>query len=192
MPIGSDRIAELHRAEAVLHRFDRPLRRGRHENQIGIARRERLIAPIYIQQFADQVEREQGRIDKSYETEAAASAVLDKRPQLDEQIATIDEKLAVDLRVRTRLARLEQPDAIIGTPGDRPVPGPAARVWDHAAGRLAQHHAAFDIPGGLGPRPGVLDNTADSRSHDELDELVSSVRPARTLAIKIELAGIEL
>ena len=70
------------------------------------------------------------------------------------------ERLEYDLRVRTRITRLERPDAIINTIGERPAPGPAARQWDAAAGRLAQHQAAFDITDGLGRRPRLLDHNA--------------------------------
>ena len=190
------RVIELterrQQAQAVLDRFDRPLHRRKHLNQIGQAKQDLKVLPGHIQRFTADADNAQRQIAKTYETEAAATKLVNRRPQHAEQIADIDDRLAIDLHVRTRVARLEQPDAVTNTLGHRPTPGPAARAWDHAAGRLAQHQTAFDITDGLGPQPRWIDNTAYTQNHHELDELVSTLRPVPQRTIKIELPGIEL
>jgi hypothetical protein len=104
----------------------------------------------------------------------------------------IDEQVDYDLRVRTRITRLERPAAIVNTIGDRPAPGPAARLWDAAAGRLAQHQAAFDLTDGLGRRPGVLDRSAFIESRANVEDLIPLRQPTRTGRIEIEVPGIEM
>ena len=94
-------------------------------------------------------------------------------------VAAIDDRLSSDSRVRSRIARLEQPKAITAALGDRPPPGPASRDWDLAAGRLAQHKAAFGIDDGFGRQPGYLDDDAYSRSHASVIEIADPfIRPA--------------
>ena len=71
------------------------------------------------------------------------------RRELESRVVSdIDERLAHDLRVRTRIARLEQPSAIVDTLGPTPTRRPRRRRHGiSAAGRLHQHQAAFDIRG---------------------------------------------
>ena len=82
-------------------------------------------------------------------------------------MAEIDGTLSDDRRVRTRIARIDQPKAISGVLGDPPPPGRASRDWDLAAGHLAQHQATFGIDDGFGPRPGYLDDSAYCQSRDK-------------------------
>ena len=124
-----------------------------------------ICSEVRIAQLTALIDVEQHRIDKTYESEAAAVEVLRDRPRLDARVAQIDEQLAVDLRARTRVARLEEPRAIVGTLGRRPRSGAQGQAWDRAAGQLAQHQAAFGIDVGLGPEPGWFDNTLDAHSH---------------------------
>jgi hypothetical protein len=102
----------------------------------------------------------------------------------------IDERLERDLRMRARITRAERPEAVVDLLGDRPRPGPAAREWDMAAGRLAQHQAAFDIAEGLGRRPSYLDRSAYAESRAVVEELVEPLRPQRV--IEREVPSIEI
>ena len=118
--------------------------------------------------------------------------MLAQQPQLEHELETINNQLAVDLRARTRIAGLDQPANITERLGHRPAPGPSARTWDDTAGRLTQHQAAFDITDGLGPHPRWDRNNAYTRSREALTEAIAVVRPAPTHRIEIELPGIEL
>lgn len=97
----------------------------------------------------------------------------------------IDERIERDLRIRTRITRAELPAAVVNLLGDRPRPGPAAREWDAAAGRLAQHQAAFDIADGIGRRPSYLDRSAYADSHAVVEQLFEPVRPQRVIERKV-------
>ena len=130
-----------------------------------------------------------GQIRPSF---SAAAAVVARRPQLEQELGAIEDRLATDLRVRSSTARLDQPDAITNALGHRPAPGPAARTWDAAAGRLAQHQAAFNIAYGIGPQPRWDRNNAYKHSHQALVAAIASTLPAPVRRIEIERPGIEL
>ena len=66
---------------------------------------------------------------------------LSHRPEIQAEIATIDDDLDHDLRTRSRVTRREQPTPIVAVLGVRPAHGQEALQWDLAAGELAQHQA---------------------------------------------------
>jgi len=101
-------------------------------------------------------------------------------------------RLDHDLRVRTRVTRLEPPEAIVNTIGDRPAPGPAARQWDGAAGRLAQHQAAFSISDGLGRGPRLLERNAYTESRVFVEESIGVARPTRFVERETPSIGLSL
>ena len=156
----------------MLARYDRPLQRRRHQSDIGNARHLVRILPGNIKHAAAEVDTQTRRIGDTRTTEAAAAAVVAQRPQLEHELGAIEDQLTIDLRVRTSIARLDQPDAITEVLGRRPSPGPSARTWDVAAGRLAQHQAAFNIAEGLGPHPRWDRDNAYKRSHQALVAII--------------------
>ena len=133
------------------------------------------------------------RLEQIDEKLNQAQALISRRPSLETQVAEIDDRLDADLRRRTRIARLEQPTAIVAVLGERPAPGAAAHEWDHAAGRLHQHQAAFDLTAGIGRLPGSFDNTAYAASHRLVEQEVKSVVYVPELPSRgIESPGISL
>ncbi len=119
--------------------------------------------------------------------------VLHRRPTLEARVAELDDRLDADVRRRTRIARLEQPAAIVDVLGARPSPGATARQWDQAAGRLLQHHAAFNLAHGLGPRPGLLDNSAYTEARRLVErELEATVAVPHHRVRMIEPPGLSL
>ena len=81
----------------------------------------------------------------------------------------------------------------LNTIGDRPAPGPAARQWDAAAGRLAQHQTAYDITDGVGRLPRALERSAYIASREDVEDLISPLaQPAVGRRMQIESRGIEL
>jgi len=168
------------------------LHRRKHQSDIGNARHSVRILRGNIAHAAGEVDTHHRRITNTHQAEADATAILAQRPQFERELGTIDDQLANDLRARTRIASLDQPNNITALLGHRPAPGPSARTWDHTAGRLAQHQAAFDLASGLGPHPRWDRNNAYTRSRKALTEAIAVVRPAPTHRIEIELPGIEL
>jgi len=189
----TDKTAAYHVAENVLANYDRPLHRRKHATEIADARLDiqRLTAAVKI---ADsELHVAVGKLERLRQREAQATATCRCAPDFEAKIDEIDARLDHDLRIRTRIARLEPPAAIISTIGDRPAPGPAARQWDTAAGRLAQHQTTYDITDGVGRLPRALERNAYTESRADVEVLISQLArltPARGL--RTESRGIEL
>ncbi len=184
--------ATLEHANDVLARYDRPLHRRNHVHDIATAQHSARALPYDIADANVEVAALNRKIANTYVAELDANGVLAQRPQLESEARTIDDHLTNDLRARTRIASLEQPDTITDTLGRRPNPGEAARTWDRTAGLLAQHQTAFGIPSGAGPQPQWDLDNAYSHSHHQLTEAIAIVRPTSTRRIEIELPSIEL
>ena len=182
--------AEYRRAESVLETYDRPLRRRKHEADIEAANRELQRQPEIARNAERKIEDAETTLAHLSVKEAEATKILNGRTQANAVVSDIDDRLAHDLRVRTRIARLEQPSAIVDTLGQRPRSGREAAAWDRAAGRLHQHQAAFEIEDGLGHRPGHLDRSAFAMSYDTVDEAIDWLhgpRPTERARPGIEL-----
>ena len=189
----ADSEAALTRARAVLDRYDRPLHRRRHATEIDAAQRDVANLPKVIADGIGAIGEANQRLEQIDEKLDHAHALISRRPSLETQVAEIDDRLDADLRRRTRIARLEQPTAIVAVLGERPAPGAAAHEWDQAAGRLHQHQAAFDITAGIGRLPGYFDNTAYAASHRHVEQEVKSVVYVPELPSRgIESPGISL
>jgi hypothetical protein len=152
--------AEIERARAMLDRYDRPLRRAKHEPEISHAKYQLAILPQMIEQARAGVASLEKRAVQLDSARSATTDAARRTRNLEAKITEIDAELAADLRVRARVARLERPASVVEAFGDRPTDGPAASDWDHAAASLLRHQAAFGIARGLGPQPGYFDETA--------------------------------
>jgi hypothetical protein len=176
-----DTTTAYQRAQDVLDQYDRPLHRRKHETEIADAKRDVEHLPSRVEHALRDIDAAAANLDRLVPVEASATAVLHRRPELEATIGAIDEQLARDLHIRTRITKAERPAPVVDTLGERPAPGPAARDWDAAAGRLAQHQAAFEIAAGLGSRPGYFDRSAYAESHAGVDELLQPLRPTRVI-----------
>ena len=177
----------------MLANYDRPLHRRKHATEIADARLDIERLPAAVKTANGELSSAVNKLEYLRQEEAKAKASLLRGPDLETKINAIDERLVHDLRVRTRITRLEPPDAIVNTIGERPAPGPAARQWDAAAGRLAQHQAAFDITDGLGRLPRALERNAYIASREDVEDLISPVVQGTVgRRMQIESRGIEL
>ncbi|MCU1393489.1 MAG: conjugal transfer protein [Ilumatobacteraceae bacterium] len=166
-----DATSAYQRAQDVLDQHDRPLHRRKHETEIAAAHRDLERLPDRIRAATNDGELESAKLSQLASVEAAARDVVCRRPELDSMIGDIDQRLDRDRRIRTRITRAERPAAVIDVLGERPMPGPRARDWDVAAGRLAQVQAAF----------GVMDATERKRvdvdrSHERSREVDEQLR----------------
>jgi len=177
----TEKTAAYRVAEDVLANYDRPLHRRKHATEIADARLDVQRLPAAVKTADSELSVAVSKLERLRQEEAQAKADVRRRPDLETKIDAIDDRLDHDLRIRTRITRLEPPDAIANTIGERPAPGPAARQWDAAAGRLAQHQAAFDITDGLGRRPRFLEYSAYIKSRADVEERVADVRPPRAI-----------
>ncbi len=189
----TEKTAAYRVAEGVLANCDRPLHRRKHATEIAAARLDVQRLPAAVKAADEELHVAVGKLEHLRQLESQAKATLRHRPDFEAKIDEIDGRLDHDLRIRTRITRLEPPDAIVNTIGDRPAPGPAARRWDIAAGRLAQHQAAFDIADGLGRPPRALERNAFIASREDVEDLILPVaQPTRGRRMPIESRGIEL
>ena len=180
-------------AEEVVARWDRPLHRRRHEIEIADAKRDLQQLPGRIAGAEGQRDAADAMIDELVARHSSAIDLLDDRPAVNSQIAEIDDQLADDLRVRTRVARVEQPEGVIAVLGERPLPGADAREWDEASGVVLQHQAAFDIADGIGHYPGSRAGRAYIESHARVAEVVAPFEHAPPATeVEIEGFGLEL
>jgi hypothetical protein len=182
--------AEYRAAENVIETHDRPLRRKKHEYEIRTARTDLERQPEIIRQAEATIAAAESKLTDLAERAAEAKEFLRRRPELEAHVAEIDERLAHDRRVRTRIARLEQPPAIIDPLGPRPRGPKKAQAWDKAAGRVHQHQAAFDIRDGIGDWPGRYDRSAYGVSYEAVDDAIARLRP--TPVVAREVPDIEL
>ena len=189
----ADAEGALLRARAVLDRYDRPLHRRRHATEIDCARRDVARLPGVITDRRTAVAKTATRLHQLDVDQHDAMELLRRRPTLEAKVAELDDRLDVDLCRRTRIARLEQPAAIVDVIGARPSPGATARAWDQAAGRLHQHQVAFDLTAGIGPRPGLIDKSAYTESRRLVEkELEATVQIPQHQARRIEPRGLSL
>ena len=188
----TDNTAAYRVAENVLANYDRPLHRRKHATEIAAARLDIERLPGALKAADNDLSVAVGKLERLRQEVAQATAILRRRTDLESKINAIDERMDHDLRVRTRITRLEPPDAIVNVIGDRPAPGPAARQWDAGAGRLAQHQAAFGVSSGVVRRAGGLERSAFTDSCLDLEDVLGAVIGSVPLVIKRESAGIEL
>jgi hypothetical protein len=146
--------AERHAPVQVLEKYDRPGHRRRHEPEITQARRQLEMIEWRRAGHQEAFAQAEARLAQAAQAQDAAQATLAQRPRLESELRDINATLTDDTRVRTQIARHEQPAVVIDRLGERPPPGPEALAWDKAAGQLMQRDAAFP-------------NDRDGRERDE-------------------------
>ena len=127
----------------MIDRYDRPLHRRKHISEIHSANIAISNAKVAIERAEEAIERADHRIVALKTHLVEARAVLADRAPHDNTLADIDQQLGDDLRIRTRIVSLEQPDHIVNIIGERPAPGNAALEWDRVAGQIDQHLDAY-------------------------------------------------
>ena len=139
--------AETAAAQKVIDRYDRPLHRRKHTSEIHNANITISNAKVAIKRADETIDRADHRIVALKSHLVEAPGLLAGRAPLDSTFADIVGQLSDDLRIRSRIVSLEQPDHVVNVIGERPAPGTAAREWDHVAGQLDQHLDAYQHDG---------------------------------------------
>jgi conjugative relaxase-like TrwC/TraI family protein len=160
--------ARLEAAERTVAELDRPLVRRRHRVELDNARRQLDWVPRTI-------EAEQSKLNKLHRQEGQAAEGLRKaaefdarRPELMAERSGIRRELDEDARARTEhLGGEGLPPRWLERLGPKPASPAAAELWLDAAGRVDQHHAAYDLPEEslLGRQPGLIGDDVYASSH---------------------------
>jgi hypothetical protein len=136
--------ARLDGAQRTVEAFDRPIVRMRHRVELDGGRHELEWLPRSIDQARAELSRS-GQEQRQAAQQLRRAVALDKsRPQLAAERTTIRSRLDHDASARAqRLA--SRPAKVIERLGPPPE-GDAALLWLDAAGCVAQHHTAFELP----------------------------------------------
>jgi conjugative relaxase-like TrwC/TraI family protein len=161
-------------ANNILARYDRPLHRRRHEDDITTANRDLAGAKRMIPNAHADITNADRRIEQLRHQLTDAKQVLARREPLDQQLADITEQLDRDRHVRTRTVSLEQPARVVELIGKRPTPGAAASEWDCAAAELHQHRTAYEITEDHARQPAGIDQ--DTYLHRR-DHVAQTIQP---------------
>ena len=102
--------------------------------------------PNRLSDAADQVAAAHETLSALHVTAAENRELLTRRPEIEADIADLDDQLDHDLRLRTRVTRREQPDSVVAVLGaasrpraSRPPVGPRGRPPPTAPSRLRDH-----------------------------------------------------
>ncbi len=179
--------------EALLAECDRPLRRHRHQTDITAARQHLADLPWRIAKAERNLAKADDALTNLDRVTTYTRSVLARRGDIETEIDDLDDQIGHDLRIRTRVARREQPNAITVLLGPRPGPGHDALIWDTTAGRLAQHQAAYNLHAGIGRRPDYLDRSAYLASYEAVANLLQPLAsPVMDRSIALPDLGLSL
>jgi conjugative relaxase-like TrwC/TraI family protein len=160
----ADYEARLDVARDVLARHERPLHRRRHRYDIDGANAQLGWIPDAL----DKARRELETLDHDETTArrhlAEATLVAADGDRTHDERKGIDTRLTSDRRARARALASDPPTWILDRLGERSATHASGDAWDNAAGRLAQHRAAFaDDNGRLdrGIRAGLYEAACD-------------------------------
>ena len=185
--------AARQRAHEVLDRYDGPLARRLHRDEIGQARGDLNQAQGALASGRAELAELDQRIVELQGRLAEAAATLRDRPALEHERHGVRRELDSDLSARSAGLGDDAPDHVLDRLGPRPQGGAAAELWDEAAARLDQHRSAFgrDAPPDRGrswrfeETPEMANGRAASQACDRLDRALGRGRG-------IEPPGLEL
>jgi conjugative relaxase-like TrwC/TraI family protein len=184
--------ARLANARRTVESLDRPMVRRRRRVELDSARRQLDWLPRSI----DQARAELVRLDRRQRQAAGqlrqAMDASKQLPALEAHLSDVQCQLDADARARGSGGLT---DAILDRLGSRPLDASGARLWEEAAGRLAQHQAAWDLPDVIGRHPQLLGDDAYALSHqaaartaEQLDRALGRVEiepPYRSMGISL-------
>ena len=151
-----DHTGKLESAEALLAKYDKPLRRRGRETDLNNARHTVEQAPRTIERLNADIAKQTRDLGRANQDLALARNYQQQRPQLQTELASVNDRLDGDLDKRANALRATAPDRITDTIGKRPSTVDHGGTWDVAAGRLDQHQTAYRVTEGFGLASGHL------------------------------------
>lgn len=165
----------LDTARTTIADHDRPLHRHKHRTELDDARRELDQLPTIIAATRSNLQRLETEHDQATDRVRRAHQLEKQTPQLLAEHTIVQHKLEHDVNTRgQRLATLP-PAALTKRLGPVPADHHKQHLWIDAAGKIAQHNAAFD-------------NRTPARAHDRArsvdDDTMRASHTAATQAIQ--------
>ncbi len=159
--------ARLEAARRTVDELDRPLMRRRHRVELDGARRQLDWVPRAIEGERAKLAQLEGEERRAAERLTEAVALDASRPKLMAERTIVRSQLDQDARLRGEHPSVELAPVIIEHLGRKPADDAGAALWVDAVGRLAQHHAAFELPGTtlLGRQPRLVGDDVYASSH---------------------------
>ncbi|HVT78848.1 MAG TPA: MobF family relaxase [Acidimicrobiales bacterium] len=187
----------LEAARRTIADHDHPLRRRRHRPQLDTARRVAASHP-------DVIDNANARLAALEPRERAAAADLHaalvagkQRPELIAEHTLVRYQLDQDAAVRGQRLAADAPGYLIDHIGPTPTDRAEASRWRDAAGKIAQHYAAFDAAGdalldrqALPTGDAAYDSSFSAATH-AINELDRGLHRSRTLSRERDI-GISL
>lgn len=164
--------AVLQEAFDTIKRYDKPLIRGRHEHDLADARRTADTFAGHATATTREIDRYTADLTDIERRLDTARRQQPHMPAMQARLDTITQRLDHDANQRLQLIRRDPDHNITAQLGQRP-PGQAGRLWDHAAGLLDQHHAAW--PDRQVSSPGR--RLADDLAHDATRQFQRAIQP---------------
>ncbi len=166
----ADLTSKLHKAEQLIARYDRPLRRRGHEQDITRARETINTAPDQINRHAVNIQGYERDITSAKAALQAARTFDQQTPALKTELADVTQRLDDDRNIRTRTLRRETSNRITSHLGQRPQNIDTAKAWDNAAGHYDQHQTAYQTQGIDTPAAKQLRGPGHTRSLEEANK----------------------
>lgn len=159
--------ARLVEAREKLADLDRPLLRRRHRTEIDRARADVTTLPGSIEETQARVAELERQAPHASRRLGDAEAAVTDLPEMRAERELVGHALEQDIRLRGHDAATKLPAVVLERLGTPPVRGPERDLWQDTAGRLAQHHLAFELGGTTlaGPTPRPFGQDAYAASH---------------------------
>ena len=139
----------LQEAFDTIARIDRPLRRRGNEATIAGAKRAIEHLPDKMREQAATTARLTHTLEAIDQHLSHAEQAAQHKPALEAQLQSVTRRLDDDHNVRVRQIHRNPPSRITDQLGPRPTSRQHADRWDIAAGRLDQHHTAYNVTTGI-------------------------------------------
>jgi hypothetical protein len=154
-------------AQQVVADHDRLLVRRRHRLELAGAHSQLEWIPAAIERAKTKLAEIDNDTADTMAKLIEASTINQRQPELRVEQAAIGRQLHQDRHQRADRLATKTPTVVIDVLGPRPHDGAGEALWEEAAGRLAQHHAAYGQPGGdlLGRKPRLMGDEAYAASY---------------------------
>ncbi|MGH9164245.1 MAG: hypothetical protein ACRDZW_01880, partial [Acidimicrobiales bacterium] len=174
-------------ARRTIADFDRPVLRRRHRVEVDGARAQLGWLPAEIERQRSLLSGLKAQEPDAAQRLADAKAAKETQPRYLAERAMVRFQLDQDSRVRGERIGVRPPAVVVKHLGSKPQHGASAHLWSNAAGRLAQHRAAFpqQSPALLGREPRMVEDDAYASSHRAATEAIE--RLGRNIGRHLEI-----